>query len=164
MDILNSRIRIVKQNDVENPYRLKLANDPKIYFQISHRIRDIDRFNEFNDFSLGITIKPPEGCYIQLYPSFTLAQAGYDMFPQIIHFDPDNHNEVMIRLRKIKDNEDLSTPFFNGVYGLVYKNYNNDIHIETTINKIDDIDKPNKAIGKMPKRVVYDSNKNDYLF
>lgn len=158
MNPLNDRIRIIKLTDVENPYRLTTTKDPKFNFQISHRLQDTDRFNEYNDFSLGLIIKPPEGCFVQLFPSYNLSISGYDMLPQIIHFDPNNpHNEVVIRLRKTKDNEDLSLPFFNGVYGLVFKDYNNDIHIEKATKEIE-----KKQVPQQKIRIL--ENKNDYLF
>lgn len=157
MNPLNNRIRITKFSDVENPHRLLANSDPRVYFQISNRIKDVDRFNEYDDFSLGISIKPPEGCFIQLFPSQTLSQAGYDLFPQIIFFNPEQpNNEVIIKLRKTKDNEDLSLPFFNGVYGLVFKDFNNDIHIEKT-EKIIERSKPAQILKMI-------ENKNDYLF
>ena len=160
MNPLDERIRIVKLADVENPYRLPNVNDPKVNFQISHRITDTDRFNEYNDFSLGIIIRPPEGYFIQLFPSYTLSKSGYDMFPQIIYFNPESpNNEVIIRLRKTKDNEDLSLPFFNGVYGLVFKDYKNYIHIEKSSSGETKKERSDKS-----KTIRIGENKNDYLF
>lgn len=162
MSVLDERIRIVKFMDVENPHRFVDSNDPKVYFQIASRTKDIDRFNELNDFSLGLSIRPPKNCFVQLFPTVSLIQAGYDMIQQTIHSNPTQEpEEVIIKLIKVKDKEDLPLPFYNGVYALVFKDFNNDIHIE----KIDgSFDKDHKISDKIPIQKVRYAETTDYFF
>lgn len=158
MSLLSTRLRYTKLQDVESPIRLN-EQDTCIYFtipELQKNERDEDKLDEYNDYTLGITITPPLNTLIFFLTSETLLNLGYVMEPCII---TKHTNELIIKIKKIKDCNDIPLPCYNSIKGYILPNIKYDIHND----KKDIISETNKISKNIKQNNIFNDKINNFF-
>lgn len=121
--------------------------------QVSHDLtfvgrtdgREEDVFGKINEFTISMSIRPPDGFYYEILSRPNLLRAGYEIAGGTFILDPNNQDEVIIPLKKFVDGEDLQLPFIGArlvARPLIYVGINEIVEHTETFNRQEFINQP----------------------
>lgn len=65
---------------------------------------------QLNEYTLGITIQPPEGCYVEIHAKDLLYRQGYFILGGCVIIDKTTSGEIVVPLYKFENKPDLILP------------------------------------------------------